>query len=263
MESSGALTSWDAFTKALETRFGPTACDDPVKNLTKLHHMTSVEDYQTQFEILANSTEGPPEGFMISCFLSGVKDNIRLSVKMFKPSTLSATFGLARIPEDKGIISSQLFSCFAIFPPNTQFQDDLQREDPDSDVCGSWSSENSLNFNQGSSSSSKAPEVAKVFFSGFRFQGLDLQTSEKALKLVGEPLKAALLINYDPSGPSRLMSVILFSIHPLDERGFDSNLLPSHFHHDPSFLGVRSASMTEGLKLSWMNPSKKLFNLPL
>ncbi|KAF8411843.1 hypothetical protein HHK36_004402 [Tetracentron sinense] len=102
MEGSGALTSWDAFAQALEIQYGPTMYDDPVESLTKLRQVTSVEDYQTQFEFLANRTDGLTEPFMISCFMSGLKDDIRLTVKMFKPTTLSVAFGLARIQEEKG-----------------------------------------------------------------------------------------------------------------------------------------------------------------
>ncbi|KAF8413581.1 hypothetical protein HHK36_001572 [Tetracentron sinense] len=101
MKNSVALTSWDAFAWSLEIRFGPTEYDDPVDALTKLRQTSTVDDYQTRFETLANRTDGLNEPFMVSCFLSDLKDDIRFSVKMFKPSTLSSTFGLARIQEEK------------------------------------------------------------------------------------------------------------------------------------------------------------------
>ena len=35
-EESGIFTSWDSFVKALHTRFGSSAYDDPMEALTKL-----------------------------------------------------------------------------------------------------------------------------------------------------------------------------------------------------------------------------------
>ena len=43
MEESDHLTSWDAFVKALLTRFGPSAYDDPMEALTQLRQITIVE----------------------------------------------------------------------------------------------------------------------------------------------------------------------------------------------------------------------------
>lgn len=88
--------------------FGSNEYDDLVKSLTKLQQSSIVEDYQTRFESLANSTMGLTEPFMVSCFLNGLKEDIRLSVKMFKPSTLVVAFGLARIQEEKVKYSKQL-----------------------------------------------------------------------------------------------------------------------------------------------------------
>lgn len=64
MENSGALTH--AFEWALENLFGPTGDDDPIEAITKLRQRTTVEEYQTQFEFLANRTERLIERFMIA-----------------------------------------------------------------------------------------------------------------------------------------------------------------------------------------------------
>ena len=49
----------------------------------------------TAFEILSNKINGVSEEFRISTFLSGLKDELRIIVTMFKPNTLVAAFGLA------------------------------------------------------------------------------------------------------------------------------------------------------------------------
>ena len=68
---------------------------------TKLKQTHSVEEYQTKFEILSNKITGLNEEFRISTFLSGLRDDLRIVVAMFKPTTLSAAFGLARLQEEE------------------------------------------------------------------------------------------------------------------------------------------------------------------
>ena len=50
-----------------------------------------------------------------SCFLSGLKDEIRLPVRMLNPSTLNEAFGLAKIQEE------YVFSC----KKNSRFQQEI------------------------------------------------------------------------------------------------------------------------------------------
>lgn len=109
MENSKELTSWEAFTRALEIRFGlspynydPCYCD-PVEALIKLTQTSSVEKFQSHFERLANRTKGLPAAFMISCFINGLREEIGVTVKMFKPTTLSCAFELARMQEEESM----------------------------------------------------------------------------------------------------------------------------------------------------------------
>ncbi|KAF8369296.1 hypothetical protein HHK36_032691 [Tetracentron sinense] len=101
MERSGAIMNWDEFAKALMNRFGPSQYEDPTALLSKLWQTTSVKQYQTLFEELANRTKGLNEPFMISCFICGLKDEIGLSIQMLRPSTLPDAIGLARMQEEK------------------------------------------------------------------------------------------------------------------------------------------------------------------
>lgn len=59
----------------------------------------SVIEYQEQFEILANKTQGLPENFFTSCFISGLKEEIRANVLMFRPTTTSQAISLAKLQE--------------------------------------------------------------------------------------------------------------------------------------------------------------------
>lgn len=49
--------------------------------LTRLKQMTSVVAYKGNFEILSNRIIGLSESQKLSCFLSGLKDKIRLPVR--------------------------------------------------------------------------------------------------------------------------------------------------------------------------------------
>ena len=66
-------------------RFGSTAYDDPMETLTRLSQTTSVAMYKAQFEVLSNRIKGLSSSNKLSCFLSGLKDEIRLPIRMLNP----------------------------------------------------------------------------------------------------------------------------------------------------------------------------------
>ena len=49
---------------------------------------------------MSNRIKGLSPLHKLSCFLSGLKDEIRLPVRMLNPQSLNATFGLAKIQEE-------------------------------------------------------------------------------------------------------------------------------------------------------------------
>jgi hypothetical protein len=98
---SGYIGGWEDFVSALKTRFAPSAFDDPVGAFTKLKQSSAVEDNQTQFEILSNKIPSLTEEFKVSTFLSGLNEEIRITVTMLKPKDLTTAFGLARLQEEE------------------------------------------------------------------------------------------------------------------------------------------------------------------
>jgi hypothetical protein len=104
-EESGQFPTWDAFLQALLTRFGPTY-DDPMEALMRLRHSSTVAEYTAQFESRSNRLRGIFERNRLSCFLTGLKDDLRLPVQMLNPSNLAAAFGLAKMQEEY-ILSSR------------------------------------------------------------------------------------------------------------------------------------------------------------
>jgi hypothetical protein len=89
----------DAFVQALLVRFGP-AYDDPMEALMRLRQTSSIAAYTSQFEALSNRLRGISEKNRLSCFLNGLKDEIRLPVRMLNPASLVAAFGLAKLQEE-------------------------------------------------------------------------------------------------------------------------------------------------------------------
>ena len=96
-EQVAGFPSQKVFIKALQTRFGVTAYDDPKEALIRLKQTSTVIAYKGNFEILSNRIFGLSELHKLSCFLSGLKDEIRLPVRMLVPKTLTEAFGLAKI----------------------------------------------------------------------------------------------------------------------------------------------------------------------
>ncbi|KAF5447657.1 hypothetical protein F2P56_033191, partial [Juglans regia] len=109
LEESGEIREWEDFTKALLTRFGPSSYDDPMEALTRLKQMGTVEEYKASFKGLSNRLRGLSEGYKLSCFLSGLKDEIRLQVRMFNPKDLLSAYSLAKLQEESVSVYKKQF----------------------------------------------------------------------------------------------------------------------------------------------------------
>jgi hypothetical protein len=96
----GPLT-WDEFTNAIQLRFGPTDYEDPSEALTRLKQTTTIVAYQEAFERLSHRVDDLPEKFLIGCFIAGLRDDIRIDVKIKQPVTLADTIGVARLIEKR------------------------------------------------------------------------------------------------------------------------------------------------------------------
>ncbi|KAL5704564.1 hypothetical protein ACHQM5_022972 [Ranunculus cassubicifolius] len=112
--------SWDDFTKALLRRFGPTDYDDPSEALTRLKQTSTVDVYQHEFERLSQLVDNLPEPYLIGCFIAGLKDEIRLDLKIKKPRSLSEAIGVARLIEERNNLEDKSsLSSNPIIPPTT------------------------------------------------------------------------------------------------------------------------------------------------
>ncbi|XP_028212786.1 uncharacterized protein LOC114395257 [Glycine soja] len=89
MHRNGQLTSWPAFLHALHTRFSSSTYKDPTGLLCKLTQRSSVQEYLSEFESLANRILGLPAPFLLSCFISGLSPAIRREVQALQPHSLT------------------------------------------------------------------------------------------------------------------------------------------------------------------------------
>jgi hypothetical protein len=100
LKASNEVSSWTDFTRAIQIRFGRGPYDDPMETLSKLKQEGLLEDYKNQFDLLALKVHRMPNEYKLSCFLGGLKDEIRLPVRMFNPKSLVKAYSLARIQEE-------------------------------------------------------------------------------------------------------------------------------------------------------------------
>ncbi|KAH9651124.1 hypothetical protein KPL70_026631 [Citrus sinensis] len=103
---------WEEFTRALLQRFGPTDYEDPSEALTRLKQTSIVEAYQEAFEQLSHRVDGIPDKFLMGCFIAGLKDKIRLDVKIKRPRTLTDAIGVARLIEERNNLQKKASSSF-------------------------------------------------------------------------------------------------------------------------------------------------------
>ncbi|XP_041020419.1 uncharacterized protein LOC121262051 [Juglans microcarpa x Juglans regia] len=107
LRDSSPVHGWENFVTALKMRFGPSTYEDPIGTFTKLRQTRTVEECQTQFEALSNRIRGPTEEFRISTFISGLREDLKITVTVFKPNSLSATFGWRKGVEAYAIIDDK------------------------------------------------------------------------------------------------------------------------------------------------------------
>jgi hypothetical protein len=113
-EGTSQVNTWDSFYKSCITRFGPTAYDDPMESMTRLRQTSTVEVYKAQFEALTNRLRGLFEGYKLSCFLSGLNEEIKLLVKLLAPTSLLQAFSLAKMQEEYVATARKTFKPYYI-----------------------------------------------------------------------------------------------------------------------------------------------------
>ncbi|XP_027178065.1 uncharacterized protein LOC113777230 [Coffea eugenioides] len=94
--------TWKIFAELLYKRFDNRNGRDVVEKFNKLRKSGKVEEYQEKFEefktlMIVKNPHLDEEYFV--CFISGLKDEVKIMIKMLKPTTLSEAFDLAALQE--------------------------------------------------------------------------------------------------------------------------------------------------------------------
>lgn len=99
-EDVGVIRNWEALVQALLIKFGTPAYVDPMEALTRLRQTLTMALYKGEFKALSNRIRSLSHQHKFSCFLSGLKDEVRVPMRMLNSPTLIAAFGLATIQEE-------------------------------------------------------------------------------------------------------------------------------------------------------------------
>ena len=91
--------TWEIFRNGLLARYGPTQFYNYFKELTKLQQVGSVKEYQAKFEHLLAKVGYLPPTRQVSCFVSGLRENVKVYVLAGRPADLTTAIGLARLYE--------------------------------------------------------------------------------------------------------------------------------------------------------------------
>lgn len=76
--------------------FGPSELEDSAETLVKLRQVGTLQDYVIEFRLLANRTRDINPSLLKSCFIGGLKAELRHDVKVLKPKDVLETSAFAQ-----------------------------------------------------------------------------------------------------------------------------------------------------------------------
>ncbi|GKC53699.1 putative mitochondrial protein [Tanacetum coccineum] len=89
------IVPWLVYRGAIMQRFG-NSFDDPLGELKNCKFECGIEEYQNSFDKLLSRVD-TREDQAISFYMAGLPNDIELSVRMFKPQTLSVAYSLSKL----------------------------------------------------------------------------------------------------------------------------------------------------------------------
>ncbi|KAK2651008.1 hypothetical protein Ddye_018497 [Dipteronia dyeriana] len=82
------LSNWEDFIKAFCREFGPHKFEDFTEPLFKLRQTGALKDYKSEFRRLDTRIGDLSPSFHFSCFIGGLKEELKHEVKLLRPSTV-------------------------------------------------------------------------------------------------------------------------------------------------------------------------------
>ncbi|RWR84947.1 Ty3/gypsy retrotransposon protein [Cinnamomum micranthum f. kanehirae] len=101
--------TWEQFVLAMDAWFGPSKSEDFAGKLSKLRQNSTVLEYQREFQRLSNRVKGLSESYLVSLYLSGLRDDVRIGVQKLEPTNLPDVFSLARLQEEEANLRRRMF----------------------------------------------------------------------------------------------------------------------------------------------------------
>ncbi|GJS51779.1 ty3-gypsy retrotransposon protein [Tanacetum coccineum] len=101
MFKNNQLSTWNAFTTAVQLCFGPSSYDNHEAAFFKLKQTSSVTEYQRLFEKICYRVSSLAPSSILNCFISRLKYEIQRELKLLKPTTITEAIGQAKLIEDK------------------------------------------------------------------------------------------------------------------------------------------------------------------
>ncbi|VFQ72087.1 unnamed protein product [Cuscuta campestris] len=95
-QANNADATWQEFLEAVHQRFDSDYYENYVGLLSKLTQTSTVLEYQTAFEAILNKVSGVFDATLIAMYVAGLKQPLRREVNLRCPTSLPATFALAR-----------------------------------------------------------------------------------------------------------------------------------------------------------------------
>ncbi|KAG8369828.1 hypothetical protein BUALT_Bualt14G0054300 [Buddleja alternifolia] len=89
---------WEEYVRALHDRFGTLLYEDPMAELMNFKQTGSIKEYLDKFDELLNNVE-LSKSYAVSFFFAGLKNEIALQVRMFKPKNLQDAISLSKLQE--------------------------------------------------------------------------------------------------------------------------------------------------------------------
>ncbi|KAL0446780.1 UNVERIFIED_CONTAM: hypothetical protein Slati_1805900 [Sesamum latifolium] len=105
------IPNWDEYVRALYNRFDTQLYDDPMAELMNLKQVGTVQNYLDKFDELLNHVY-LSEAYAVSCLLAGLRSDIAVQVRMFRPKNLHEAICLAKLQEQAIYLANKRTSHF-------------------------------------------------------------------------------------------------------------------------------------------------------
>lgn len=95
MHKNRQLAGWAPFAQTLHKRFHPADFEPPEGQLAKLRQTSTVDEYRAHFQNVMNRSMILPDLFVMRCFTSGLRDDVKAAVMLHEPTDFEDLINLA------------------------------------------------------------------------------------------------------------------------------------------------------------------------